>query len=455
MKRFLRVILMALVTAAIALPMLIFVACDTHVDYVSQLHLDLNSSTKKQEVSVRLFIDGDTTHFNPVQDSDLTGYTADDFKDTLGYIKARYLAIDTPESTGQVQEWGKAASKFTKSKLQDAESIIVESDKDYWDIDSTGERYLLWVWYKPEGDTEFRNLNVEILQEGYAFASRTSNGIYGEIAQKALDQAIKEKLHVYSDEKDPDFYYGNIKEVSLKELRCFPEEYDGVKVSVEGTVVTTYDSYVFIESYDEDEDLHFGMQIFLGSSKPYGLADILKVGNKVKIVGTHAYADAVSMYQISGVVAINAFDPDDPSNCKVLATGVDPDFPLLDLQKQSLTGLISIDTGRVDEEGEPILVEMAYAEATQYSSVELKDLHVDRVSTTNNGGDSDGAMTLYCTAPGGISVQVRTEVFEGKTADDYKGKTIDVKGFIEKFTYQVTEPVYQIKAYRESYVTVH
>jgi hypothetical protein len=66
-----------------------------HVDYVSALKLDMSSDSLKLNATVRLFVDGDTTHFN-VQDPA--------FQD--GFLKARYLAVNTPESTGQLEEWG-------------------------------------------------------------------------------------------------------------------------------------------------------------------------------------------------------------------------------------------------------------------------------------------------------------------------------------------------------------
>ena len=34
------------------------------IDFVEQLKLDMDSSTAKMEVTVKLFIDGDTTHFH-------------------------------------------------------------------------------------------------------------------------------------------------------------------------------------------------------------------------------------------------------------------------------------------------------------------------------------------------------------------------------------------------------
>ena len=97
------------------------------VDYASQLTLDQSSGTLQIEATVRYFIDGDTTHFY-----------VDPSICTDGILQARYLAINTPESTGKIEEWGKAAAAFTRSKLEGATSIILESDDGKWNIDSTG-----------------------------------------------------------------------------------------------------------------------------------------------------------------------------------------------------------------------------------------------------------------------------------------------------------------------------
>ena len=63
-----------------------------YVDFVDQLKLDMTSNTLKQEVTVKAFIDGDTTHF----------YVPTSLIST-GVIKARYLAVNTPESTGKIE----------------------------------------------------------------------------------------------------------------------------------------------------------------------------------------------------------------------------------------------------------------------------------------------------------------------------------------------------------------
>ena len=76
------------------------------VDFAGQLALDMHSDTLKQAVTVKAFVDGDTTHFNVPESVEPTGV-----------LKARYLACNTPESTGKIEEWGKAAARFTRDKL--------------------------------------------------------------------------------------------------------------------------------------------------------------------------------------------------------------------------------------------------------------------------------------------------------------------------------------------------
>ena len=178
------------------------------VDYAGSIKLDMSSTTIKQEVTVKTFVDGDTTHFN----------VPTSFMDT-GVIKARYLAINTPESTGKIEEYGKTASNFTKEKLSSATSIIIESDDDQLNADSTGGRYLLWVWYRTSENEDYRNLNIEILQNGLAIASNSAQNRYGDTCVAAINQAKALKLNVYSGQRDPNFYYGSACEITLKELR--------------------------------------------------------------------------------------------------------------------------------------------------------------------------------------------------------------------------------------------
>ena len=61
--------------------------------------------------------------------------------------------------------------------------------------------------------TDYRNLNIEILQNGLAIASNSGGNIYGSIALSAIAQAKEQKLNIHSGKKDPDFYYGEAVEL--------------------------------------------------------------------------------------------------------------------------------------------------------------------------------------------------------------------------------------------------
>ena len=400
-----------------------------HIDYAGSVKLDMTSNTLKQEVTVKTFIDGDTTHF--YVPSSLIG---------SDFIKVRYLAVNTPESTGKIEEWGKAASKFTKEKLSSATSIIIESDDANLNADSTGDRYLFWVWYKPEGSNEYRNLNIEILQNGLAIASNSANNRYGATCVSAISQARSEKLCVYSGQQDPDFYYGEAQVLTLKELRCNIEEYNGVKVAFTGIITMNCDNAVYVESFDEETGVWYGMYVYYGFGLNGAGLEILAMGNESRIVGTVQYYEAGGTYQVSGLT-YKVMKPDDPSNIKMLSTGHSPAY-LPTTADQFLNG--KVDVSFIDEEENQTIKTYNYADLAIYSSIKMENLYVKSVSTTTNEDSSNyGAMTLTCEVDG-MTVKVRTTVLydengEMITADYYRGKTIDVQGIIEFYmgNYQI------------------
>lgn len=460
MKTLRKVSLIIIAVVVLAFAMLC-VACndepDGPVDYVSSLKLDFSSNTKKQEVKVRLFVDGDTTHFDPITNSTLTPYNAADFEDTDGYIKARYIAINTPESTGKIEEWGKKASKFTRSKLESATSIVVESDDDKWNIDSSGShRHVVWVWYKPEGSDDYRNLNVEILQEGLAFGSSVANNRYGKPASDAMTQARNLKLYVFSNDKDPDFPYGAATPVTLKELRSNLEEYDGQKVCVEGVVTAEFNNSVYIEDVDNELGVYFGISVYYGyQTGP--ILDVLRNGNRVSVVGVVSYYEGGDTYQISGV-SYDEYNPAAASNSTIVSEGHSPAFAETsgrDIVSGKLT--VSFEKNTENENGEVVTEienkEIDYGEAVMSTSVTVKNLTVTRVYTTQSG-NSQGAMSLTCQTEDGAEIVVRTEVLRDENGevikeDRYAGKRITVKGIVDKY-----DGSYQVKCYRADFITI-
>ncbi len=391
------------------------------IDYATKAELKLGGDNYTAEVTVKQYIDGDTTHFN-IDDPTFEGKI----------LKARYLAVNTPESTGQIEEWGKAASNFTKEALTDAVSIVVESESGAWNADSTGERYLVWVWYKTEENGEYRNLNLELLQNGLAIASATSSTKYGDLGMKAIDQAKEQKLKIYSGEKDPDFYYGDCIELTLKELRSNPEKYTNKNVAFTGVITKNKGQQVYVEAYDEETDMYNGIAVYYGFNIKPGMGDILLPGNKVRIVGSMQYYEAGDSYQISDL-DYDIMDPKNPNKLMLIETGHKPAWVETTPEKFA-KGKVSV---TVLENEEEVIKEFDYSRLAIGSSISMKDLTVKSVYTTNNGGDNDGALTITCTA-GGQQILVRTVVLtdkNGKTVkeDYFKGKTIDVKGIVDTY----------------------
>lgn len=398
------------------------------VDYAASVKLDWESATAKEEVTVKQFVDGDTTHF----------YVSSKVNDS-GVLKARYIAINTPESTGKIEEYGKAASKFTRSKLESATSIVIESDDANWNVDSTGGRYLVWIWYKTADSDEYRNLNIEILQEGLALASSSANNRYGSVCMSAINQAKTLKLNIYSGEKDPDFYYGDAVELDLKELRTNVEEYSGMKVAFNGIVTKNNNGTAYVEMYDAETDMYYGMTVFYGYSLSGTGLEILTVGNEARIVGTVQYYEAGKSWQVSGL-NYRELKPDDPSNLKLISSGNSAAY--------RKTDPATFASGTVDVETEEGTKSYPYAQLVMSSSISMENLKVTHIYTTDNeDSSSNGAMTLTCQASDGTEISIRTMVLrdaDGKlvTAEAYNGKTINVKGIVDYFNES-----YQIKVF--------
>ncbi|MBE6697107.1 MAG: thermonuclease family protein [Ruminococcaceae bacterium] len=406
-----------------------------NIDFAAEVKLDMESNTAKVKVnSIHAFIDGDTTHF------EVPTSVAEN-----GILKARYLAINTPESTGKIEEYGKTAAAFTKEKLSGASSIYIESDDANWNLDSTGGRHLVWVWYRNSEDEEYRNLNIEILQNGLAIASNSAQNRYGEKATAAIAQAKAQKLNVYSGKKDPNFYYGEAVELTLKELRTNIEAYNGVKVAFNGVITANEGQAVYIEDYDAETNMYYGMYIYYG----YGLSgeglDILSVGNEARIVGTVQYYEVGGTYQVSGLT-YRQMKPNDPGNIQKLSDGHSPAyFP---------TEADTFINGKVEIEREDEIVAMDYAQLAQSTSIEMKNLVVKSIYTTVSDTNSNGAMTLTCEV-NGVTVDVRTVVLYDEngalvTEEYFAGKTIDVKGLVDYFSGS-----YQIKVLSLANITIH
>ncbi len=407
-------------------------------DIAGTLKFDPNSGRAHAEVTVKTFVDGDTTHFNvPASVVD------------TGVLKARYLGINTPESTGQIEPWGKKASNYTKNALKDATSIIIESNDAGWNPDSTGDRYLVWVWYKTAEMADYRCLNLEILQEGLAVSSSSADTCYADICVQIINQAVTHKLHVYSKEKDPDFFYGAAMPITLKELKTNIESYKDKSVGFEGVVVRNAGNTAYVEEFDEETGLYFGIQVYYGFNLDYFGQEILTVGNRVRIVGSVQYYETGGTYQISDI-KYNAMRPDDEANIKLISEGHEASYTEVSA-KDLLSGKATLKITEVGEDGEESIVEKTFDRGflCMHASASMKGLTIKSIYTTQNEDSSNyGALSITCQAEDGTEVVVRTAVLKDSSGNTVTasafpvGSKIEARGVVDVFN-----GVYQLKVF--------
>lgn len=225
-------------------------------------------------------IDGDTAHFTPKVT-----------KTSNEIVKARFYGIDTPESTGRIQEYGKAASNFTKEKLKNAAehgTIVLlgarVSETDHTPITEANGRYLSCVWINETVEhapyDSLINLNLWIMQEGFSAAgSLDKMPEYADVFNKALMQAKNFKLNMYSGKPDPLYNYGEYEETDICDIMreayasmddpTHVNSYDGAKVRIRGTVSGYANNSLYIQKLDLDEGIYYGINIFCGMTKPH------------------------------------------------------------------------------------------------------------------------------------------------------------------------------------------
>lgn len=144
------------------------------------------------EVSLISIADGDTATFKDL----ITG--------TI--FKIRFLGIDTPEVWGEENPWGQAASRYTKSRLNNAKQIIIEGDYD--EITRTYalgkdmyDRNLGFVW------VDGVLLNLEIIEHAYSNSTLRSPK-YKDIFLEASFASMKTGRRFFG-ETDPEYDYEN------------------------------------------------------------------------------------------------------------------------------------------------------------------------------------------------------------------------------------------------------
>lgn len=261
--------------------------------------------------TVSAFTDGDTTRF-------LTG------SDT---VIIRYYCIDTPESTGSVEKWGKAASLFVKQQLSKATLIVLESSTDGKPTkDSYGTRYLGYVWYKTADDANLKNLNLELIENGYTDnkAVNTSAYPYYRYMYKANQFARSIKLRIYSELEDP-LYSTDPVEMTIKDFWDNTDAYYNAELDAGAKV--TFDAYLESVSksstgtytftavqYDPETGDRYELSVYTAYiSSP---ASKMKLGHLYRFIGSiQNYYDK---FQVSGITYNDFYQDKQPGGSYIL-----------------------------------------------------------------------------------------------------------------------------------------
>ena len=204
-------------------------------------------------------------------------------------ITVRFLGIDTPESTYRIDPWGFAASSYTKNALKNAKTIVLQAETldENLRLDSTGKRYLSWVW------VDGRLLNLEIAEVGLG-TSDASETRYAKEFNEAIQAVLKAKQRIYGTKNDPNFDYTNTRqEMTLKELRQTygtPEAVStkldaGKRIVITGTVARRFGAgSAYVQTCDEDGN-YYGVYVYGG----YGQIKAFDEGTTVTINGKIGY----------------------------------------------------------------------------------------------------------------------------------------------------------------------
>ena len=228
-------------------------------------------------------------------------------------VTIRFYGIDTPESTGSVEKWGKSASVFTADKLKNAKEIVLEATSTPASKDSYGTRYLGYVWYRNSENEDFRNLNLEIVENGYSENKciNTSAYKYYSYFKEAENLAKGKSLHIWSEDDDP-YFSTSALEISIKDFYDNPEQFyneeneSGAKIRFEGYVVgndvagSSSQTYTFTAAQEIDGVVYY-IKIYAGYSNS-NVAGFIKIGNKYSFTGVVQKRNGA--YQVSGLTYV-------------------------------------------------------------------------------------------------------------------------------------------------------
>lgn len=332
-------------------------------------------------------------------------------------IALRFHSIDTPESTGSVEKWGQAASLFVKNKLTNAYEIVLEATATPAKRDSYGTRYLGYVWYRNSATDSFKNLNLELVENGYTEnkGNDTSEFPYNSYMKKAQTFAKSIQLRIYSKLDDP-LYSEDPIETTVKDIventsDYFNVDLDWTKESGIGakvrftaaivslTVSSTQTHTFTAVQYDAETGSVYTINLYAAYSS--NAASTMKIGHLYSVVG--------NLQSYNGTIQISSLKYD------TIYGSTNPDVYTTPTQKNYYLTFDS-DIDYVSQYSETLYTDVTVVS----SSVENNVLTIEGTASRRMKDDGLGDAETYT-----FTVAVDEDFVNNFT----EGKTFSVKGY--------------------------
>lgn len=218
--------------------------------------------------------EGKTWESDGIEEVTLRGCTDGDTAAFTGVGSVRYLNIDTPESTGVVEEWGIPASEHMCELLQDAETIVVEAEPNPQVGKTDGnDRALGYVW------ADGKLTNLEMIERGYSKVSSAPLSKYGDYFYLANRNAENLGLKLHGED-DPDFDSTRI-DTTIADLNESPEDYYNHFVNIEGWVESNSQNTLVLNENEDSSGENVSIY------KAYESSSNFTEGYKIRIEGLY------------------------------------------------------------------------------------------------------------------------------------------------------------------------
>lgn len=414
---------------------------------------------KVEKVKLKSVTDGDTAVFH-ISSAGIQDKYTNPLGKEHSYVTIRFLAIDTPESTSSIAPWGKKASAYAKSILENAAGIIIDATSINTDkytsvydtfksgvrLDSNGTRWLGLVWYCPQGQDagnlrNYRSYQLDVIEECYSFYTGNlgkTNWCYNADKTKEPklysrheenygslqlgDLFFEADLRMKSLEKrytgyeiDPNYDYSKTPtEMSIKEaLDNFDEYYNNCKFVALTGVITRF---IGVNFYFQDAN-GYALYVYMGINAQ-SICSMFNVGDTINIRGR--LSEYGGQKQLTDIVfARETFIKVTDESKKVEM----PSPITLDASKDLVTTTLDKYIGKLIE------INVKLTSATRTESNMSKDLSYT-VNTSNKITDLAEKTDDYNT----ISIRINGTLNPGYTLDEYnnnyRGKNVKITGIL-------------------------